>query len=197
MAPHPGAGSQIPHDSAAASAAPCGQSMKGSGSQVQQVSQQQGAAAAALQQPAPSWALQAGPHLAPHDSSGQLVLGVPEPQTPAETLPQLSRHDTEEALPRSQRASPAQQAGPGPHPAQQGGGIGQASDCSGAQSSQEGQPGVSKPQEGQESMSFRARAPASGRKAPKLALRVVPLDPDTAVAMEQQGLPAYFELSCR
>ena len=75
--------------------------------------------------------------------------------------------------------------------------MGQASDCSGAQSSQEGQPGVSKPREGQESVSFKTRASASGRKAPKLALRVVPLDPDTAVAMEQQGLPAYFELSCR
>ena len=195
MASHPGAGSQIPHDSDAASAAPCGQGVKGSGSQTQQASQQQGVAA--LQQPALSWALQAGPDLTPHDSSGQLALGVPEPQTPAETPPQLSRHDTAEALPRSQRASPAQRAGPGPHPAQQGGGMGQASDCPGAHSSREGQPGVSKLQEGQETMSAKARAPASCRKAPKLALRVVPLDPDTAVAIEQQGLPAYFELSCR
>lgn len=43
----------------------------------------------------------------------------------------------------------------------------------------------------------KAPAPQKGQKAPKLELRVVPREPQTVHALEEQGLPAYFELSCR
>ena len=129
--------------------------------------------------------------LTSHASSGQLALGVPEPQTPAETPPQLSRADTAEAAhpqlacrrQRQPSPSPAAQQQPHIHAQNPGG--------------QRDPSSTGKLQAGGQGGDASAAPPASGRKAPKLALSIIPQDAELAASLENQGLPAYFELSCR
>ena len=125
------------------------------------------------------------PTLASHTSSGQLALGVPEPQTPAETPPpQLSRaHTAEASHPPQPSPSPAAQQQPH-HWAQSPGGQREPSSTGKLQAGGRGGNASSAP-------------PTSGRKAPKLALSIIPQNADLAASLEKQDLPAYFELSCR
>ena len=135
-------------------------------------------------------------HLAPtltsHTSSGQLALGVPEPQTPAETPPpQLSRAHTAEASHPQHACCGRLQPGPSPATQQQPHHCGQSPGGERDPSS------TSKLQAGGQGGNASSAPPSSGRKAPKLALSIIPQNAELAVSLENQGLPAYFELSCR
>ena len=152
--------------------------------------QQQGAAPA--EQRGQLWEQRLAPILATHSSSGLLACPVLEPQTPAETPPQLSRAFTAEG-PDSCRASPQQLGADAPgtaqaHAAQSA--AGQRTQTCGAQL------GTDSARDSN-SAPAKKQGPASRGKAPKLALRVVPKDTTTADQLDEQGMPAYFELFCR
>ena len=179
------AGNCSPCAPAAVSGRECGGAVTGSASEPRQ----QGAAPA--QQQDQLWEQRLAPALATHSSSGLLACPVLEPQTPAETPPQLSRAFTAEG-PDSCRASPQQPGADAPSSAQAH--AAQSMACRGAQTCG-GQTGIDRALDCS-SATARKQGPAP-RKAPKLALRVVPKDTETVEQIDAQGMPAYFELSCR
>lgn len=163
------------------------------------------------------------PILTMHSYTRLLTDDVVEPQTPAETPPQLSRAFTAEG-PQSQHASP-QKAGIDASSLPVStelntGSLALMSEGAQSQHASPQQPGINTSGQavsieqptvyhgaqrlGGECLQDRSRPQSakkqvlsSGRKAPKLALRVIPKDPETAEAVEGQGMHACFELSCR
>ena len=132
------------------------------------------------------------PLLTTHSSSGLLACSTLEPQTPAETPPQLSRAFTAEG-PSSYLASPQQHSIGALTDAQACAAHSVASQITQLNSRQISEKILR--EDG--SASAKQKGPASTQKAPKLALRVVPKDTETAEHIEAQGGLAYFELSCR
>ncbi len=132
------------------------------------------------------------PNLLTHGSSGLLACSVVEPKTPAETPPQLTRAFTAEG-PNSCRASPQQPGIDAPSSAQADAAQGRARQGAQMHGSQLG---IGIVQESR-SASAKKQGLSSTKKAPKLALRIVPKDTETAEQIEAQGMLAYFELSCR
>lgn len=163
-----------PCASAAVGAADCGAATTGSASGLQQEH---------------LWEQRLAPVLTTYSSGGLPVCSVLEPQTPAETPPQLSRAFTAEG-PGSCRASPQQPGRDAPSSAQAWAAQGMARQGAQLHGSAEG---VS---DGR-ATAAKEQGPCSTRKAPKLALRIVPRDTETAEHVEAQGMLAYFELSCR
>ena len=164
--------------SAAVRAAECGGATTGSAGELQQRDQ--------LRQQ------RLAPILTTHSSSGLPLCSVLEPQTPAETPPQLSRAFTAEG-PGSCRASPQQPGVDALLSAQAYAAQGVAYQGAQMHGVQLGAEGVSG------GRAARAKKPGSSstRKALKLAVRIVPKDTETAEHIEAQGMLAYFELSCR
>lgn len=233
MHPSPCLSSPTAEEAAAASPADWSETMKGS---IEGLHMQRTSADCTLQLQCSADPEQAGslsqqrpaPILTTHSYTGLLADDVMEPQTPAETPPQLSRAFTAEG-PQSQHASPQQvgidasslpisrepntgslafmsEGPPSQHASPQQPGIntsGQAVSIRqsmvhhGAQRLGEGQLDWACLHDRSRPQSAKKQGPSSGRKAPKLALRVIPKDPETAEAVERQGMHAYFELTCR
>ncbi len=182
---HPSVAGCSPGASAAVRATVCGGATTGSAGQLQQGS-------AAAQQRDQLCGQLVAPILLTHGSNGLPACSVMEPKTPAETPPQLSRAFTAEG-PNSCRASPQQRGIDASSSARGQAHAAQGMACQGAHM-HGGQLGTEA--EGR-SASAKKQGACSTRKAPKLALRIVPKDTETAEHVEAQGMLAYFELSCR